>query len=120
VNHRIAGFLLHHAHQRFGIKNVDFAQTGRLLSEYCITFPDETRPYGSARLPDSDDVLAKWMALTGDEDILRARVLEELSRSAGSLGRMPEAERWRREALSIARRRDERPMVQRLVALARE
>ena len=31
------------------------------------TFPDDTRPYGSARLPDSDDVLAKWMALTGDE-----------------------------------------------------
>jgi len=32
-----------------------------------VAFPDETRPYGSARLPDSDDVLAKWMALTGDE-----------------------------------------------------
>jgi hypothetical protein len=46
------------------------AQTGRLLSEYCVTFPDETRPYGSARLPDSDDVLAKWMALTGDEQRL--------------------------------------------------
>jgi len=42
-------------------------QTRRLLSEYCVTFHDETRPYGSARLPDSDDVLAKWMALTGDE-----------------------------------------------------
>jgi hypothetical protein len=42
-------------------------QTRELLSEYCIEFPDETRPYGSARLPDSDDVLAKWMALTGDE-----------------------------------------------------
>jgi hypothetical protein len=42
-------------------------QTRRLLSEYCVMFPDETRPYGSARLPDSDDVLAKWMALTGDE-----------------------------------------------------
>jgi hypothetical protein len=42
-------------------------QTRRLLSEYCVTFPDETRPFGSARLPDSDDVLAKWMALTGDE-----------------------------------------------------
>jgi hypothetical protein len=42
-------------------------QTGRLLSEYCVEFPDETRPYGSALLPDSDDVLAKWMALTGDE-----------------------------------------------------
>ncbi len=42
-------------------------QTGELLSEYCVTFPDETRPYGSSRLPDSDDVLAKWLALTGDE-----------------------------------------------------
>ncbi len=42
-------------------------QTGRLLNEYCVVFPDETRPYGSAHLPDSDDVLAKWMALTGDE-----------------------------------------------------
>jgi hypothetical protein len=46
------------------------AQTGRLLNEYCVTFPDESRPYGSARLPDSDDVLAKWMALTGDEERL--------------------------------------------------
>ena len=42
-------------------------QTRTLLNEYCVEFPDETRPYGSARLPDSDDVLAKWMALTGDE-----------------------------------------------------
>ncbi len=42
-------------------------QTRELLNEYCVEFPDETRPYGSARLPDSDDVLAKWMALTGDE-----------------------------------------------------
>src|SRR4051794_23758318 len=41
--------------------------TGELLSEYCVAFPDESRPFGSARLPDSDDVLAKWMALTGDE-----------------------------------------------------
>ncbi len=42
-------------------------QTHRLLNEYCVEFPDVTRPYGSSRLPDSDDVLAKWMALTGDE-----------------------------------------------------
>jgi hypothetical protein len=42
-------------------------QTRDLLAEYCVAFPDETRPYGSARLPDSDDTLAKWMALTGDE-----------------------------------------------------
>ncbi|MGA9859856.1 MAG: hypothetical protein WBQ18_18470 [Solirubrobacteraceae bacterium] len=48
------------------------AQTDRLLNEYCVAFPDETRPYGSARLPDSDDVLAKWMALTGDEQRLIA------------------------------------------------
>ena len=43
------------------------AQTHRLLNEYCVGFPDATRPYGSSRLPESDDVLAKWMALTGDE-----------------------------------------------------
>jgi hypothetical protein len=42
-------------------------QTSQLLNEYCVEFPDETRPYGSTRLPDSDDVLAKWMALKGDE-----------------------------------------------------
>jgi hypothetical protein len=47
-------------------------QTHRLLNEYCVTFPDDSRPYGSARLPDSDDVLAKWMALTGDEHRLIA------------------------------------------------
>jgi hypothetical protein len=47
-------------------------QTGRLLGEYCVEFPDDTRPYGTARLPDSDDVLAKWMALTGDEQRLLA------------------------------------------------
>ena len=42
-------------------------QTNRLLNEYCVAFPDQTAPYGSKLLPDSDDVLAKWMALTGDE-----------------------------------------------------
>ena len=42
-------------------------QTGALLNEYCVAFPDETRPYGSARLPDADDLLAKWMALNADE-----------------------------------------------------
>jgi hypothetical protein len=42
-------------------------QSSRLLSEYCVEFPDRERPYGSPRLPPSDDVLAKWMALTADE-----------------------------------------------------
>ena len=41
-------------------------ETGRLLSEYCVEFPDLTGDGGS-RLPASDDVLAKWMALTSDE-----------------------------------------------------
>jgi hypothetical protein len=45
-------------------------QTRELLNEYCVEFPDETRPFGSVRLPESDDVLAKWMALTGDEERL--------------------------------------------------
>ncbi len=41
--------------------------TGELLNEYCVAFPDMSKPFGSVRLPDSDDVLAKWMALTADE-----------------------------------------------------
>jgi hypothetical protein len=40
--------------------------TGRILNEYCVEFPDMTLA-ARAKLPDSDDVLAKWMALTGDE-----------------------------------------------------
>jgi hypothetical protein len=44
-----------------------------ILGEYCVEFPDRTRPYGSARLPDSDDVLAKWMALATDERSLIER-----------------------------------------------
>ena len=39
----------------------------RLLSEYCVEFPDLSGAVTGSRLPDSDDVLAKWMALTGDE-----------------------------------------------------
>jgi hypothetical protein len=42
-------------------------ETGRLLSEYCVEFPDLSGNGGRARLPASDDVLAKWMALTSDE-----------------------------------------------------
>ena len=41
--------------------------SGRLLNEYCVEFPDMTGAIAGSRLPDSDDVLAKWMALTGDE-----------------------------------------------------
>jgi hypothetical protein len=41
-------------------------EDGRLLSEYCVEFPDLAGE-GRTRLPASDDVLAKWMALTSDE-----------------------------------------------------
>ena len=78
-------------------------QTGRLLNEYCVAFPDDTRPYGSARLPDSDDVLAKWMALTGDERRLIASANMHLpgrqvdpSRVRRDLWRLSEWERQRR------------------------
>ncbi|MFN8161401.1 MAG: hypothetical protein U0R52_10225 [Solirubrobacterales bacterium] len=43
--------------------------TGELLSEYCVGFPDADDP-GDGLLPDADDVLAKWMALRGDEERL--------------------------------------------------
>jgi hypothetical protein len=46
------------------------ASTGELLSEYCVRFPDRSDPSLGERLPDADDVLAKWMALHGDERAL--------------------------------------------------
>jgi hypothetical protein len=83
-------------------------QTGQLLNEYCVEFPDETRPYGSARLPDSDDVLAKWMALKGDERRLisesnlhlpgRQVDPKQVQRDIWRLGR------WERERLERAAR----------------
>lgn len=36
--------------------------TGRALTEYCVGFRDD-----GERLPAADDVLAKWIALRGDE-----------------------------------------------------
>jgi hypothetical protein len=43
------------------------AGSGELLSEYCVRFPDGSDPDAGEWLPDADDVLAKWMALQGDE-----------------------------------------------------
>ena len=45
-------------------------QTRRLLSEYCVEFPDLTGAISQQRLPDSDDVLAKWMLIRADEERL--------------------------------------------------
>jgi hypothetical protein len=44
--------------------------SGRILNEYCVEFPEMSPIAGHSRLPASDDVLAKWMALTGDEERL--------------------------------------------------
>ena len=77
-------------------------QTRRLLNEYCVEFPDETRPYGSARLPDSDDVLAKWMALTGDERRLIATANMHLP------GRQVDPKRVRRDLWHLAQWERER------------
>lgn len=43
------------------------AETYEPLSEYCVEFPDRAEPVYGERLPDADDVLAKWMSLHGDE-----------------------------------------------------
>ncbi|MSO40633.1 MAG: hypothetical protein EXQ70_01815 [Solirubrobacterales bacterium] len=43
------------------------AASGELLSEYCVLFREGEVPAKGERLPDADDVLAKWMALSGDE-----------------------------------------------------
>jgi hypothetical protein len=80
-------------------------QTGELLSEYCVAFPDESRPYGSPRLPDSDDVLAKWMALTADERRLIGEANMHLP------GRQVDPERVRRDLARIGRWERERANV---------
>ena len=71
-------------------------ETRELLNEYCVAFPDHSKPYGSARLPDSDDVLAKWMALTGDERGLVADANMHLP------GRQIDPERVRRDLARLA------------------
>ncbi len=76
--------------------------TGALLSEYCVAFPDHSRPYGSARLPDSDDVLAKWMALRSDERRLIADANMHLP------GRQVDPQRVRRDLARLARWERER------------
>jgi hypothetical protein len=76
--------------------------TGELLNEYCVAFPDHSRPYGSARLPDSDDVLAKWMALAADE----RRLISEANMHLP--GRQVDPERVRRDLLRLSRWESER------------
>jgi len=70
--------------------------TGELLNEYCVAFPDHSKPYGSARLPGSDDVLAKWMALSADERRLIGEANMHLP------GRQVDPDRVRRDLRRLA------------------
>ena len=78
--------------------------SGQLLSEYCVEFPDLAGP-GRSRLPASDDVLAKWMALTSDESRVIGRANMHL------VGRQLDPARVRRDLWRLAeweRRRQRR------------
>ena len=76
--------------------------SGELLNEYCVAFPDHSKPYGSSRLPDSDDVLAKWMALRADERRLVGEANMHLP------GRQIDPDRVRRDLARLARWRHAR------------
>jgi hypothetical protein len=83
-------------------------ESGQLLSEYCVEFPDLTGNGGRHRLPASDDVLAKWMALTSDEDRVIRRANMHL------VGRQHDPARVRRDLWRLAeweRRRGGRQQV---------
>jgi hypothetical protein len=82
--------------------------TGRLLSEYCVEFPDVSGD-GRTRLPASDDVLAKWMALTSDE----SRVIGQANMHL--VGRQHDPQRVRRDLWRLSeweRRRSDPSSVQ--------
>ena len=73
------------------------AASGELLSEYCVRFRDGSDPEAGERLPDADDVLAKWMALRADE--------HELIRTANvhPLGRQLDPDMVRRDLEAVRR-----------------
>lgn len=80
--------------------------SGQLLSEYCVEFPDLDGGGRPARLPASDDVLAKWMALTSDEDRVIRRANMHL------VGRQHDPSRVRRDLWRLSeweRRRQSPP-----------
>jgi hypothetical protein len=70
--------------------------SGQLLSEYCVEFPDLSGTGRGRRLPPSDDVLAKWMALTSDEDRVIRRANMHL------VGRQLDPARVRRDLWRLA------------------
>jgi hypothetical protein len=83
-------------------------QTGRLVGEHCIAFPNETENHGPpsrptpSRLPDADDVLAKWLLLTASERAALAGANMHLP------GRQIPAARLRRDLARLTRWEQER------------
>ncbi len=87
-------------------------ETGQLLSEYCIEFPDLSGAAGRTRLPASDDVLAKWMALTSHEERVIRRANMHLvgqqmdpAKMRRDLWRLAEWDRLRRRRRAASVRR---------------
>jgi hypothetical protein len=83
--------------------------SGRLLSEYCVEFPDVEGTGAWTRLPASDDVLAKWMALTSDEGRVIRRANMHL------VGRQLDPARVRRDLWRLGeweRRRESRGSIE--------
>ena len=76
--------------------------SGELLSEYCVAFHDESEPRLGSRLPDADDVLAKWMSLRGGERNLIATANMHLP------GRQLDPQQVRRDLRALAAWRSSR------------
>jgi hypothetical protein len=67
-----------------------------LLSEYCVEFPDRGERLYGPKLPDSDDVLAKWMMIKADEERLIRRANMHLP------GRQVDPQQVRRDLWRLA------------------
>ena len=72
-------------------------QSGTVLGEYCVTFNERPSSEGLVRLPDADDVLAKWMLLNADERGLMAEANMHLP------GRQIDPDRVRRDIARLSR-----------------
>jgi hypothetical protein len=67
-----------------------------IVGEYCVTLARSTPAEGGERLPDADDVLAKWLLLRGDERAALADANLHLP------GRQVDAARVRRDLARLA------------------
>jgi hypothetical protein len=83
------------------------AGSNSLLSEYCVEFPDHAENVYGPKLPDSDDVLAKWMTIKADEEgLIRGANMHLPGRQVDpqqvrrDLSRLAEWERTRAQAPS--------------------